>query len=103
MMRKILLDFKLTATPEQVQDYLAFKLEFPDYYGKNLDALYDSLTEISEDTCIGVFEPERDGEGDRYLRLVKKVLRDAEEENPHLCVIFADLEENYGENEGLTL
>lgn len=103
MMRKVLLDFKLTATPEQMQDYLAFKLEFPDYYGKNLDALYDSLTEIGEDTCIGVFETEKDGEAGRYLRMVKKVLRDAEEENPHLCVVFADLEENYGENEGLEL
>lgn len=102
-MRKVLLDFKLAGTPEQVQDYLAFKLEFPDYYGKNLDALYDCLAEIGEDTCIGVFEPERDGEEDRYLRMVKKVLRDAEEENSHLCVIFADLEENYGENEGLAL
>lgn len=102
-MKKVLLDLKLAETPEQVQDYLAFKLELPDYYGKNLDALYDSLTEIGEDTCIGVFDGERTGEPDRYLKLVKKVLRDAEEENPHLCVIFADLEENYGENEGLSL
>lgn len=102
-MRKVLLDFKLAATPQQVQEYLAFKLEFPDYYGMNLDALYDSLSEIGEDTCIGVFGTERDGEADRYLRMVKKVLRDAEEENPHLCVIFAELAENYGENEGLSL
>ena len=27
-------------------DYLAEALNFPDYYGKNLDALYDCLTEI---------------------------------------------------------
>lgn len=30
-------------------DYLAEALNFPDYYGKNLDALYDCLTEISCD------------------------------------------------------
>lgn len=28
-------------------DYLMKVLNFPDYYGKNLDALYDCLTEIS--------------------------------------------------------
>ena len=28
-------------------DYLMKALDFPDYYGKNLDALYDCLTEIS--------------------------------------------------------
>lgn len=27
-------------------DYLKEALNFPDYYGKNLDALYDCLTEI---------------------------------------------------------
>ena len=28
-------------------DYLKEVLNFPDYYGKNLDSLYDCLTEIS--------------------------------------------------------
>lgn len=28
-------------------DYLMDALNFPEYYGKNLDALYDCLTEIS--------------------------------------------------------
>ena len=32
---------------ENGHDYLAEALDFPDYYGKNLDALYDCLTEIS--------------------------------------------------------
>ena len=94
-MRKVLLDFNLTHTPEQVQEYLALELDFPDYYGRNLDALYDMLTEISEDTCIGIFEPEEEREIDRYIHKVKRVMWDAEEENPHLCVISADLEENY--------
>ena len=32
-----------------------------------------------------------------YLAKVKKVMRDAEQENPRLCVIFGDMEENYEE------
>lgn len=33
-------------------DYLKKALNFPDYYGKNLDALYDCLTDIGVDTEI---------------------------------------------------
>ena len=31
---------------EEGHDYLMEALDFPDYYGKNLDALYDCLCEI---------------------------------------------------------
>ncbi len=31
---------------ERGHDYLSEALNFPDYYGKNLDALYDCLCEI---------------------------------------------------------
>ncbi len=53
-MRAIILDFHEFHTSREVHGYLAAKLDFPDYYGHNLDALYDMLTEISEDTCITV-------------------------------------------------
>lgn len=33
-------------------DYLKEVLNFPDYYGKNLDALYDCLCEIGVETEI---------------------------------------------------
>ena len=85
-MREILLDFKWLETPGQVQDYLAAQLELPQYYGKNLDALYDCLTELSEDTCILVSEAGEESEIDLYLKRVKRVLQDAEEENPHLYI-----------------
>ena len=53
-MKKITLDFKDLYTPRQMHEYIAQMLEFPEYYGKNLDALYDCLTDICEDTQITV-------------------------------------------------
>lgn len=98
-MRKILLDLHVPKTPEQAQRYLALELDMPDHYGENLDALYDMLTEITEDTCIGIFRTEADPVMARYLHKVKRVFRDAEDVNPHLCVLFDVLEENYVEDE----
>lgn len=95
-MKKVLLDFNPARTVEWIHDYLSFEMEFPDYYGNNLDALYDQLTSLTEDTCLGVFcPPKEDTRISEYLERVCKVMKDAEEENPHLCVIFGELEENY--------
>lgn len=52
-MRKIVLDFCGLKTRKEIHEYLADKMEFPEYYGRNLDALYDCLTDISEPTAIG--------------------------------------------------
>ena len=51
-MKRIELDFKDLFTPRQIHEYIAEKLDFPDYYGKNLDALYDCRTDICEDTHV---------------------------------------------------
>ena len=37
---------------EESHDYLIRKLDLPDYYGRNLDALYDCLTDIGVETQI---------------------------------------------------
>lgn len=39
-------------------DYLKEALNFPDYYGKNLDALYDCLCEIGVETEIVLINSE---------------------------------------------
>lgn len=95
-MKKVLLDLNPARSEKWIHEYLKFELEFDDYYGNNLDALYDQLTCMAEDTCLGVFcPPKEDSKLSLYLEKVKKVLKDAEKGNPHLSVIFGDMEENY--------
>ena len=98
-MRKVLLDLNPARSVEWIHEYLKFELEFGDHYGCNLDALYDELSTITEDICAGFFCPPK---GEDHLSVdlerVKKVMKDAERDNPHLCVIFGDMEDNYEED-----
>ena len=65
---------------EDFHAILARELSFPPYYGHNLDALHDCLTDLSADTAIIL------AEADKADPRLTDVLRDAEEENPHLRV-----------------
>ena len=71
-------------------DHLMQKLRFPDYYGRNLDALYDLLTARTEPTEIQVSHPEILLEllGDYGHRLIR-TLEEAAQENQFLkiCII----------------
>lgn len=68
----------------QVHDYLAQTLPLPDWYGRNLDALYDCLTEW-EDVTLLITHTEQ---APVSFRPVRRVLSDAAEENPGLEVDF---------------
>ena len=46
-MRKIDLDMNIPHSRQQIHEYLKVKLDLPDYYGANLDALYDCLTDMT--------------------------------------------------------
>ena len=83
MVKKVVLDCEKLIQRKQAHLYLAEMLGFPDYYGKNLDALYDCLTELGE--CVIVLNGEdilRGAEG--YGVKVLKVLREAANVNPGL-------------------
>ncbi|MBR6323200.1 MAG: barstar family protein [Lachnospiraceae bacterium] len=77
-MKAVILDFHAFDTTRAVHEYLAAHLSFPDYYGKNLDALHDCLTDLSEDVCVTVVRAGKDFE-EGFLT----VFADAQEENRH--------------------
>ena len=53
-MRKITLDIEKMRSLPMLHKYLHTALALPEYYGANLDALYDCLAEIAEPTELVV-------------------------------------------------
>lgn len=51
-MREITIDCASIDTRAAFHDALAEAFSFPDWYGRNLDALHDLLTAVSEETHI---------------------------------------------------
>lgn len=47
-MKKVLIDTALWQDKKQLHQGMKDALSFPDYYGHNLDALHDMLTEMDE-------------------------------------------------------
>ena len=58
-MKRIELDFTKCKDRGDVHAYLKEQFGFPDYYGNNLDALFDALGDIAEDLNI-VFMEEKE-------------------------------------------
>lgn len=57
---------------KEAHDYLAEVFNFPDYYGKNLDALYDCLSEMK----IKKITVLNSDEGKYYYHSVLEVIED---------------------------
>lgn len=86
-MRKITLDLNRMTSLPALHNYLHQALELPEYYGMNLDALHDCLTELAIPTEIIVPAKVKD---EKYLgwygAQLLQVLEDAAEENEALQV-----------------
>ncbi len=86
---------------EALHDLLEQVLPLPDYYGRNLDALYDVITDWNTETKISVCGTESAIQKDGMEGIVQgllSVFRDAAGENPNLSVI---IEEQTDKEEGL--
>ena len=77
----ILCDFARLGSADAVYDYLAAELRFPAYFGRNLDALHDCLTDIGAPTRLILTGTEAPV-AQRFL----PVLRDAAKQNRYLSL-----------------
>jgi len=57
-MIKVILNGKRMITKEKTHAYLKRKFDFPDYYGKNLDALWDLLSVWDKELLIVIINKE---------------------------------------------
>lgn len=80
-MKTITLNVTNIQTVKALHIYLAYMLDLPCYYGRNLDALHDLLGEIGEPTRIVLAGDASSGEMKAYLPRLDAVLADSAEEN----------------------
>ncbi len=83
------LDFSGITSREELHDYLAKKLELPEYYGRNLDALYDCLSEMP--LCmISLYHLEAlECLGDYALSFVE-TMEEAAADNLRIIMVYVD-------------
>ena len=84
-MKQVTLNGKKMTDRESAHVYIASKLGFPDYYGKNLDALADCVSEFCPDRYIR-FSHYEDAEKNlgEYAESLVEVFADIAEENPRI-------------------
>lgn len=85
-MKDITIDCAGLTTALQLHDAFALALDFPDWYGRNLDALYDCLCALPEETELIL---ENFAALPAFSRGFLRVLMDAAEDNPRLKITLS--------------
>ena len=87
-MKEIMIHCDQIGSLAEIHDILARELNFPQWYGRNLDALHDCLTSLCEETKITFLHfPALPFRSAGLLN----VLRDSENENDKLEVSFVTI------------
>ena len=80
-----ILDGNNITNRETLHDTLISSLHLPDWYGRNLDALYDCLVDIQEETEIRLFHEEAlENYLGHYAKALQKAVSRACQENPRI-------------------
>lgn len=86
-MRDLLINAEMLTTRDKLHDVLAMTFDFPEWYGRNLDALYDMLASCAN-TRLTLIHPEMllTNLGS-YGELLLRVLANAAAENSGFILI----------------
>lgn len=88
-MREVYLDGRLITTKNRLYECLEEAFDFPDHFGRNLDAVWDVLNEETEPTTLQFtyvkkFLENMDGYGEGVLRMLSAL----NEQNEKFTVIL---------------
>ncbi len=87
-MAEIVLDGLELRSLEEVHDRFAQALALPEWYGRNLDALFDCLTELKAPVMVRLLHQEAlEDRLDRRGRALVRLLRRAAAENPQVTLL----------------
>ena len=81
---RITLDFNKTENIQQTYEELKKQMTLPEYFGNNLDALHDCLTECAEPIELTLIPGEKKEES--WVAAFGRVCMDAAEENSKISV-----------------
>ena len=91
LIRRVVLTNEKIGSRESMASYMKEALQLPEYFGGNLDALSDLLSEVSEETVFEIEGSELAGmPGDGYAAKTLRVLAGACDENPHIHLYLTD-------------
>lgn len=86
-MDKVKLNGNSMGTKELAHLYLKWKLELPDYYGENLDGLWDILSSQSEPLEITLYNKDKlVGHLGEYGESIINLLNDVSDENKNISI-----------------
>lgn len=90
-MKIVVIDGRKMTDREAAHTYLKRKLALPEYYGRNLDALFDCLCEMSDVQVVLTYVQEMKDNLRRYADNIVNVFEAAEEKNPKFSFISEEL------------
>lgn len=88
-MKTVAIDCAAIADRAAFHDAFSQALHFPDWYGRNLDALHDLLTAVSEETTLRLahWDAAESALG-HYAHAAKRAMTHAAGKNPKLTVEY---------------
>lgn len=83
-MKIIPIDARRLDDKAAAHEYIAWALDFPEYYGKNLDALADCLSELPRDKAVIVMNA---ADATKYAKSIIEVLCEVLSDSGRIFVV----------------